>query len=323
MITKSADKTPKIEVEVTHIQQVSDIIKRFTFTPIDGAPLPVFGGGAHIVVEMLDGEILRRNPYSLVSKPGSTDNYQISVRRDDVGRGGSLYMHNTLNVGDRLRVSHPVNLFHIDRRARKHLLIAGGIGITPFLAMMAELEDESANFELHLSARTDGAFLDELRGLYGSKGSFYRDDHNEVIPLNEILTGQPLGTHVYVCGPNGMLEWILRTAEAAGWPSQNVHYERFLAPPTGLPYEVNLATSAITVKVGGHQSMLEAIEAAGVDAPYLCRGGACGQCETRVVSYDGELLHNDHFLTDEEHASGTKIMPCVSRFQGRELVLER
>jgi ferredoxin-NADP reductase len=323
VITKSADKTPKIEVEVTRIQEVSDIIKRFTFTPVDGTPLPVYGGGAHIVVEMQDGDVLRRNPYSLVSKPGTTQNYQISVRRDDVGRGGSLFMHNKLNVGDHLLVSHPVNLFPIDRRARKHLLIAGGIGITPFLAMMAELEDESANFELHLSVRTDGAFLDELRGLYGAKGSFYRDDQNEVIPLADLLSGQPLGTHLYVCGPSGMLDWVLRTAESAGWPSQNVHYERFLAPPIGEPYEVQLATSAITVKVGGHQSMLEAIEAAGVDAPYLCRGGACGQCETRVISYDGELLHNDHFLTDEEHASGTKIMPCVSRFQGRELVLDR
>jgi len=323
VITKSADKTPKIEVEVTGIQEVSYIIKRFTFTPVDGAPLPVYGGGAHIVIEMQDGDILRRNPYSLVSKPGSTENYQISVRRDDVGRGGSLFLHNKVNVGDRLLVSHPVNLFPIDRRARKHLLIAGGIGITPFLAMMSELEDEAANFELHLSVRTDGAFLDELRGLYGSKGSFYRDDQNEAIPLQDLLSGQPLGTHLYVCGPGGMLDWVLRTAEAAGWPSQNVHYERFLAPPVGEPYEVQLATSAITVKVGGHQSMLEAIESAGVDAPYLCRGGACGQCETRVISYDGELLHNDHFLTEAEHASGTKIMPCVSRFQGRELVLDR
>jgi len=321
--TKAHAPTTMIEVEVVAITVVSDIIKRFRFEPVDGQPLPVFGGGAHVVVEMQDGDTQRRNPYSIVSPPGTTDHYAVSVRRDDVGRGGSLYMHNSLQVGDRLFISHPVNLFPIDHRARKHLLIAGGIGITPFLSMMAQLEAEESHFELHLSVRSDGGFLDEIHEHYGKRGSFYRDDRGEVLPLAALLAGQPLGTHLYVCGPEGMLNWVLKSAHDAGWPSQNVHYERFLAPPIGTPYEVLLAVSNITVKVSAQQSMLEAIEAAGIDAPYMCRGGACGQCETKVLSFDGELLHNDHFLTDDEHAGGQKIMPCVSRFQGRELVLER
>jgi ferredoxin-NADP reductase len=323
--TKSADKTPKIDVRVAAIEPITPQIKRFQLEPVDGQPLPVFAGGAHVVVEMEDGDTLRRNPYSLMSPPSQTSAYAISVRRDDAGRGGSLFMHRALTVGSRLRISHPVNLFPIDRRARKHLLFAGGIGITPFLAMMAQLTDEIAPFELHYSVRSeaDGAYLDAIRETHGRRAHIYRDDRGERIPLAALLDGQPLGTHLYVCGPTGMIEWVLSSARAAGWPEQNLHHERFLAPPSGKPYEVKLAVSGKTVRVGTHQSMLEAIEAAGVEAPYLCRGGACGQCETNVFACDGKILHNDHYLTREERSSGGKIMPCVSRFEGRELVLER
>jgi ferredoxin-NADP reductase len=324
-VSKSADKTPKIDVRVTEITDITSMIKRFRFEPADGRALPVFAGGAHVVVEMQDGETLRRNPYSLMSRPGGTDAYTISVRRDDQGRGGSLFMHRKVDVGSRLRISHPVNLFPIDRRARKHLLLGGGIGITPLLAMMDQLSDESARFELHYGVRSeeDGPYLQYLRDRYGRRVTIYRDDQFEKISLDALLRGQALGTHLYVCGPTGMLNWVLETAEAAGWPSQNVHNERFLAPPSGKPYTISLAQSGISVNVGPHQSMLEAIEAAGVDAPYLCRGGACGECETDVRSFDGVLLHNDHYLTAQQRASGTKVMPCVSRFEGAELVLER
>ena len=120
-----------------------------------------------------------------------------------------------------------------------------------------------------------------------------------------------------------MIDWVRRTATDMGWPQQCVHYEEFLAPPTGKPFQVELAASQKTITVGPDQSLLEAIEAAGVDAPYLCRGGACGQCETDVVSCDGHIQHHDHWLSDEEKATGRKIMPCVSRFEGRSLVLDR
>jgi ferredoxin-NADP reductase len=322
---KSADKTPKIDVEVTEIRQITEQIRRFRFEPVSRESLPVFAGGAHIVVEMQDGETLRRNPYSLMSRPGDTDAFTISVRRDPAGRGGSVFMHDQVGVGSRLRISHPVNLFPIDRRARKHLLFAGGIGITPMLAIMAQLTEETQLFELHYGVRSesDGPYLDVLREKYGRRVTIYRDDLGEKIPLAEVMKGQPLGTHLYVCGPTGMMAWVLDSASQAGWPEQNLHSERFLAPPSGKPYQVRLALSRLTVEVGTHQSMLEAIEAAGVDAPYLCRGGACGQCETRVLALDGTLLHSDHYLSDEEHQSGEKVMPCVSRFEGRELVLER
>jgi ferredoxin len=120
-----------------------------------------------------------------------------------------------------------------------------------------------------------------------------------------------------------MIDWVRKTAAASGWPSENVHYEHFSAPKPGLPFDVTLAVSGKKIRVGEQQSLLEAIEAAGVDPPYLCRGGVCGQCETNVVSFDGKFLHNDHWLSEEDHRAGCKIMPCVSRFEGRSLVLER
>jgi len=114
----------------------------------------------------------------------------------------------------------------------------------------------------------------------------------------------------------------LKSAREAGWPDENVHSERFQAPPSGKPFTVTLARSKKTIEVAEYQSVLEAVEAAGVDAPYLCRGGACGQCETAVLSCEGTLKHNDHYLPDDEKASGKKIMICVSRIDGTNVVLD-
>lgn len=316
---------PKLAVTVTEVIDITPMIKRFRFESAGDAPLPPFSGGAHVILEMQDGATLRRNPYSLMSPPSQTSSYTISVRRDDGGRGGSLFLHRAVRPGHRLAISPPVNLFPIDWRARRHLLIAGGIGITPFLAQMVQHEAAGSAFELHLSVRerAQGAYLDELEARYGSRVHIYCDDRNERIPLDRLLDAQPLGTHLYVCGPAGMMEWVLSAAQAAGWPDASLHSERFLAPASGTPYEVTLAVSAKTVRVSEHQSMLDAIEAAGVDAPYMCRGGACGECETAVVVCDGTILHNDNFLSMEDKASGRKIMPCVSRFEGANLVLQR
>ena len=140
--------------------------------------------------------------------------------------------------------------------------------------------------------------------------------------MSDILPNQPLGTHLYVCGPAGMIEAVLEEGRAAGWPAENLHSERFQAPPSGNPFSVRLARAGITCEVRCDQSLLEALEAAGVDAPFLCRGGACGQCAVDVCEADGELIHNDHYLTPAERAAGKKIMLCVSRLAGRELVLD-
>lgn len=315
----------KIAVTVAEVVQVNPLIKRFRFVRSDGGDMPAFSGGAHSVVEMQDGPTRRMNPYSLMGDPADLSGYEISVRRDEGGRGGSLYLHAHVTPGMEMVISHPVNLFPLDLRAKKHLLIAGGIGITPFLAQIAQLSSMNALFELHYSARSRelGAYMPELKARHGDRVQVYFDDHKQMMPLAGLLAGQPLGTHLYVCGPKGMINWVRNSADDAGWPLAAVHHEEFLAPPVGQPFEVTLQASGKTIQVAGHQSLLEAIEAAGVDAPYLCRGGACGQCQTDVLGCDGAIAHNDHWLTDTEKASGTKIMPCVSRFTGRTLVLDR
>ena len=320
-----SDKAPRIAVRVADVVEVTPLIKRFHLESVAGGSLPPFAGGAHVSVEMQDGNVVRRNAYSLMSPPSQTSQYTISVRRDQSGRGGSRYLHDHVGPGMTLHISHPVNLFPIAQRARRHVLIAGGIGITPFLAMMEQLHHDHRPFELHYAfrSREHAAYADELVAKHGARIHVYHDDQGEKIDLGRLLGHQPLGTHLYVCGPAPMIEWVLGSAHALGWPDQNLHHERFIAPAIGAPYEVKLARSGITVRVGSHQSMLEALEAAGVDAPYLCRGGACGQCETKVLACDGTLLHHDHFLTAAEKASGEKVMPCVSRFEGRELVLDR
>ena len=315
----------KLLVRVADVTPVNALITRFRFVARDGGPLPAFSGGAHTVVEMEDHGIRRLNPYSLMSDPEDTSGYEISVRRDDTGRGGSLYMHRHVRPGLEMVISHPINLFPLDNRAKKHLMIAGGIGITPFLAQIAQLARAGGRFELHYAARNRalGAYMDRLTATHPAQVHTYFDDEGQVIDLGRILAMQPIGTHLYVCGPKGMITWVLTSAEAMGWPTQALHHEEFLAPGTGLPFTVELAASRRTITVGTAQSLLEAIEAAGVDAPYLCRGGACGQCETDVLTCDGSILHRDHWLSPEDHASGHKIMPCVSRFEGRTLVIDR
>lgn len=317
--------TTKIPVVVREVVPVNPLITRFSLARADGGPMPAFSGGAHVVVEMDDHGTRRLNPYSLMSDPADRAGYSISVRRDDAGRGGSLFMHREVRPGMAMLISQPVNLFALDLRARKHLFIAGGIGITPFIAQMAELAAIGGRFELHYSARSLAlaAYLDDLTRRYGDRVKPYFDDQGQQIDLAILLAGQPLGTHLYVCGPKGMLAWVRGAAQAAGWPAAAVHFEEFLAPPVGKLFEVRLAAAGKTISVGTHQSLLEAIEAAGVEAPYLCRGGACGQCETAVLACDGHILHNDHWLTGDQKAAGKKIMPCVSRFEGKSLVLDR
>ena len=315
----------EIPVIVAKVNQVSESIKHFRLERLDGQPMPIFSGGAHVVVSMNDHGRLRRNPYSLMSSPTDTSGYEISVLRVPQSRGGSHYMNDHVKEGDQLVVSQPVNLFPADRRGKKHILFAGGIGITPFLAMLAQFTNESVPFELHyaMRSRSHGAYWEKLIETYGpNRVKVYFDDEKTFIPVAQILDNQPLGTHMYVCGPAGMIDAFLKAGRDAGWPKENLHSERFLAPPPGKNFDVTLARSNKVITVDEHQSILEAVEEAGIDAPYMCRGGACGMCETNVVSCDGTLEHNDIFLEPEDKASGKKIMICVSRFKGNALTLD-
>jgi dimethylamine monooxygenase subunit B len=313
-----------IDVEVAAVEQVTPLVKHFTFVKKDGSAFPAFSGGSHVVVSMNVGGRVHRNPYSLMGSPIDTAAYHISVRKQEQSRGGSVFMHENVEVGTSLQITYPVNLFSLAKKAHKHILVAGGIGITPFMSQLIDLNRLNSNFELHYAFRSPehGAFADQLKTIYKDKLHCYADSRGERLDLVALLNKQPLGTHVYVCGPNPMVVAVIETARNLGWPENHIHSEQFLSPGIGEPFKIQLAKSKIEVNVPAEMSMLEAIEAAGVDADYLCRGGVCGRCEVNVLELDGALLHHDHFLTDAEKASGKKIMPCVSRARCDRLVLD-
>lgn len=311
-------------VRVAEVEPVTNRIKRFRLISADSRPLSEFSGGSHVTVCMHAPNRMIRNPYSLMGSPSDTSSYQISVLKCDDSRGGSHFMHDNVVVGTELEISEPLNLFPPVKLARKHILVAGGIGITPFMSIMSELDALKSDFELHYGVRSleEGAFCKLLEQRYGSRIHLYFQDKGQFVPLEQVLGKQSLGAHMYVCGPKPMIDWALRTATLAGWPDENIHSEQFSAPPVGKPFVVKLVRSAREITVASHQSILEALEQNGVDAPFLCRGGACGQCETGVTTCDGFIEHNDHYLTEAEKASGNKIMVCVSRISGDSVALD-
>jgi ferredoxin-NADP reductase len=308
----------QLDMRLARIIELAPGIREFWLCRDDGGELPVYSGGSHIVLSLpLPGGI-QRNPYSLVGDPSDTTKWRIAVRRQEQSRGGSAWLHESAREGQAITVSMPANLFPMARLGRHHILIAGGIGVTPIVSLARELARLGESFEVHYAHRAPefGVLAGELRTLAGQDLHCYVESRGEAIDFRKLLAGRPLGTHAYLCGPQGMVEAYHRTAREMGWPDTHVHSERFLAPPPGEAFKVRLAKSGKDVEVRREQSMLEAIEASGVQPPFLCRGGACGQCETEVLDCDSSLLHNDLFLSPAERESGRKIMLCVSRIAG-------
>lgn len=311
-------------LKVVEVEQLAPLVKRFRLEDPSGADLPVFSGGAHLTLEIPDADrgVVRRNSYSLISDPCDASGYEIAVQREDRGRGGSILMHERVTPGDAITVTPPANLFALDLRARRHILIGGGIGITPLLSQMAQLDRIRQPYELHYAvhSRAEAAalrLLPEAPHVY-----LHVSDEGTRMDLAAILSGQPVGSHVYTCGPERLVAAVAEQAARLGWPMSAVHSEAFSAPPPGEPFEAKIASSGQTIHVGADQSLLEALEEAGVAIESSCRGGACGRCETRVTSCDGQILHHDHWLGEEERAAQQKIMPCMSRFRGSLLELD-
>ena len=309
-------------VRVTSAEKITPFIKHFSFERIDGKPLGPFSAGSHVVVSMGDDERSFKNPYSLVGSTNNFMQYQIAVRIEENGRGGSSYMHQHVDVGTELEIGNPFNLFPVYKLAHKHLLIAGGVGITPFMAFAREMNMMGNDFELHYATRDmeNAAFATELLEKHPDKVKIYSQSDDSILNIRKLLNKQPLGTHVYVCGPHGMVNDVLRIAEELGWPATSVHSEEFKAPDPGNPFTVKLSKSRLEINVSARESLLEALEHANIEIPYSCRGGACGFCKTDVV--EGDIEHRDFYLSDEEKAAGNCIMPCISRCKGDTLVLD-
>lgn len=287
----------------------------------NGAPLPAFSAGSHVTVQTPAG--VRRN-YSLCSDPADTTRYQIGVKRDALGRGGSISMADQVHQGDCLPVSVPRNNFALHPRATEFLFVAGGIGITPILSMMRELRRSArASFRLIYCTRDAAgtAFRDLLQTEFGDRLQLHHDqgDLTQALDLWPIFE-TPGNAQVYCCGPRGLMDAV---ADMSGhWPSSAIHFESFGAGASqnaaNAPFTVRLHRSGTTVAVAADQSILEALRASGHAVASSCESGTCGCCRTVLLSGDAE--HRDMVLLDDEKAH--QIMVCVSRAHGGELVLD-
>jgi len=288
--------------------------------------LPSFSAGAHIDVQIKEA-ITRQ--YSLCNKPTERHRYQIAVLRTSTSRGGSMAIHDDLHVGDELTISAPRNHFPLAEEAPHHLLLAGGIGITPLLCMAERLTIAGHAFHLHYCARSPDrtAFRQRIHDSpFAHQVSFHFDNgpSEQLLNLVQTVCEAPSGSHLYTCGPKGFIAAALAAARGASWPETRIHYEFFSAervqPATDSAFDVQLASSSRVVRVAADQTIVAALAAAGIVVPTSCEQGVCGTCLTRVLG--GEPDHRDLFLTDDEHAANDQFLPCCSRSKTQRLVLD-
>ncbi|MFI7385614.1 PDR/VanB family oxidoreductase [Streptomyces sp. NPDC049813] len=282
----------------------------------DGKPLPAWEPGAHVDVHV-GGQIRQ---YSLCGDPAATDTYRIGVLNEPSSRGGSRHVHTALRPGQRVTVAEPRNHFALED-APAYVFVAGGIGVTPLLAMARQAARRGAAWRMVYGGRSRAsmAFTDELDALGGSLTLVPQDELGH-IDLAAALAELPEGALVYCCGP----EPLLAAVEEA-CPAERLRVERFAAPVAERAadddaFEVECRTSGLTLTVGAGDSILAAAEEAGLDVASSCRDGICGSCETRVL--DGVPDHRDFLLSDAERAAGTSMMICVSRCASGRLVLD-
>lgn len=299
-----------LALKVRAIEPLSPTLKRLILEPADGGLLPTSAAGAHLGLTWTHAERHYSNAYSLVSPPGERSRYEVIVRRVERSRGGSAFLHEMLGEGGVLHVGAPTNYFPIQAVARKHLLIGGGVGITPLLSYLPVLRAAGQRLEMHqLGAAAELPVFERLLAPFAGHDVHLHGGRTS-LDLSGLLARQPLGTHVYVCGPQSLMDAVQLEAARLGWPASKIHRENFGAAG-GAPFTVRLARSGGEIAVGADETMLEALENAGLSVASLCRGGACGECLLRVV--DGTPDHRDDFLSPDEKAGGALIMPCVSR----------
>ncbi|MFF9110500.1 MULTISPECIES: PDR/VanB family oxidoreductase [unclassified Streptomyces] len=314
-------------MSVTEEQELDLLVRRMTWEAegvlsvdlVDpaGKPLPGWAPGAHLDLHV--GGFVRQ--YSLCGDPEETGVYRIAVLDEPASRGGSRHVHTRLRPGERVRVAGPRNHFALEPAA-SYVFVAGGIGITPILAMARRADRDGIPFRLVHGGRSRAsmAFGGELAALTGGEVTLVPQDEQGHIDLDAALAGLPADALVYVCGPEPLL-----TAVQERCPREQLRLERFAAPVVertgdGTAFEVECRRSGLTVTVDADTSVLDAVEAAGVSVPSSCRDGICGTCETRVLA--GTPEHRDFLLSETEHAANATMMICVSRCASDRLVLD-
>lgn len=311
-------------VVVSRHDEARDICS-YELASADGSPLPDFSAGAHIDVH-LPGGLVRQ--YSLCNHPEERHRYLIGVLRDPGSRGGSQAMHEQIHPGTRLRISEPRNLFALARDARRSLLFAGGIGITPILCMAERLAHSGADFELHYCARSreHAAFVQRLHNASFADRVFLHFDQEPETALDaaQVLAAPGSDVHLYVCGPGGFMQHVLDTARAAGWEEPCLHREYFAAAPVDTradgSFSVKLGSTGQVFEVPPDKSVVQVLESHGIGIGVSCEQGICGTCLTRVL--EGVPEHRDLFLSEDEQARNDQFTPCCSRSKTPLLVLD-
>jgi vanillate O-demethylase ferredoxin subunit len=298
----------------------------FELVAAPGVSLPAFAAGAHIDVHTASGLIRQ---YSLCNNPSESHRYVIGVLRDPASRGGSVELVDKLNAGDILQISTPRNHFQLIESARRSLLLAGGIGITPLLCMAERLALQAASFEFHYCVRshTSAAFLERIAATsFADRLHLHCDDGPlaQRADFASLLANVSADTHLYVCGPTGFMDAVLAAARAAGWPESQLHWEYFAASTTDKAashsFELQLASSGKVLSVPADRSAAQVLIEAGIKVELSCEQGVCGSCLTPVL--DGIPEHRDMFLTTAERAANDQFTPCCSRARTQRLVLD-
>lgn len=313
----AADET--IEMRIAARRELADGVIELGLAPVDGSPVPSWEPGAHVDLH-LPGGMLRQ--YSLCGRPSEVDGLRVAVLRETEGRGGSIYLHDEAAEGDFLEVSVPRNHFALEPAAR-YLFIAGGIGITPLIPMIAEAEEAGADWTLLYGGRSrrSMAFLAELEA--DPRVTVVPEDELGLLDLAAALADPQAGTLIYTCGPERLLQAI--EAANAAWPEGALHLERFkprddVPDGPGTAFEVVLQRSGLTLTAEPGRSILATVAEAGVRVPSSCEEGTCGTCETLV--FEGEPEHRDSILSPAERAANDCMMICCSRARSERLVLD-
>jgi ferredoxin-NADP reductase len=313
------DKRAIATVKVAWVREMGPTVKMFKLIHPCGGLLERFTPGSHIIIHMRDGDTIHRNAYSLLNAGyGEGLCYFVAIQRAQDSKGGSIYMHEKVQRGTELTISVPANNFPLADEATKHLLVGGGIGITPMIAFRYALKLRGQRFETHYTYRgaETAAFVDDFQFENDSNDVLYDSSLGHKLDIPSLLRRQPEGTHLYVCGPEGLMTEAIEVAESLGWPAETIHFERFGAPLVkgDVPFEVIAQRSGKRIKVGADETLLDGLEKASIQVPFACRAGSCGSCQTHVIS--GDVIHRDSILTAAERAANTEMMVCVSRGKG-------
>jgi vanillate monooxygenase ferredoxin subunit len=315
----------ELSVKVVRKTREAADIASFELAAVDGAPLPPFSAGAHIDVHVGDGLVRQ---YSLCNDPRETHRYLIGVLRDPHSRGGSVAMHEVVREGDVIRISAPKNHFPL-APAKRSLLFAGGIGVTPILCMAERLAHAGADFEMHYCTREleRTAFHGRILGSpFAGQVHFHFDSGApaQKLDLPGLIATPDPDAHIYVCGPGGFIDHVVNTAKALGWDSAQVHLEYFAAKAqdtsADTAFDVRIASSGRTFTVPADKTVVAVLAENGVEVPTSCREGVCGTCITRLL--DGVPAHRDVYFTDDEKARNDQFTPCCSRSLSKCLVLD-